>query len=211
MEFRSRAKNLEQGQLRSRAKEIRMELRIRANNIDQDTWSEDFGIAPDEVPLMLKSGREVKYGKQVLHLIEETERCFSWNNEETPKLVEQRTSRLERWLEAAQEQEKTEQEQLRADKKRALNESRKEKSSDQLSVMNKSEWSKAGQGQTNSAQDLRNWIVCVNPARRAAGNPDQLADLLIQLDVDLVSQLRAGFQLVNFKMHRTYGFDVYTV
>ncbi|KZV30313.1 ABC transporter B family member 15-like [Dorcoceras hygrometricum] len=53
----------------------------------------------------------------------------------------------------------------RADKKRALNENREEKSSDQLSVMKKSEWSKAGQGQTNSGSisaDAMSW--CTEPS-----------------------------------------------
>ncbi|KZV58651.1 hypothetical protein F511_26082 [Dorcoceras hygrometricum] len=50
----------------------------------------------------------------------------------------------------------------RADKKRALNESREEKSSDQLNVMNKSVWSKAGQDQTNSdniSADATSWYT----------------------------------------------------
>ncbi|KZT76848.1 hypothetical protein F511_46127 [Dorcoceras hygrometricum] len=53
----------------------------------------------------------------------------------------------------------------RADEKRALNESREEKSSDELSVMNKSEWSKAGQGQTisgNISADATSW--CTEPS-----------------------------------------------
>ncbi|KZV54909.1 pyrophosphate--fructose 6-phosphate 1-phosphotransferase subunit beta-like [Dorcoceras hygrometricum] len=44
---------------------------------------------------------------------------------------------------------------------------------------------------TRETSRFKEPAFCVIPARRAAGNPDQLAELLVQLHADLVSQLRA--------------------